>query len=232
MTEALGPVVLPRQRSYREAVYRAIKEAILAGRLRHGHPLVEDELAADLNVSRTPVREALAILEHEGLIEPRGRKGFQVRRLSREEFVTMFVANEVVEPYLARKAALLATDEQLAAMRDAIELGERASSDDDIQGVLRSGRGFHRAMGKASGNASLTEYVARNEERTDLYLMSSDQVHGVSQLSPSVREHQAIYEAIRQHDPEAAARLVVYHSQSVRERLAPLFGHDEHDQPE
>ncbi|MBV9230449.1 MAG: GntR family transcriptional regulator [Chloroflexi bacterium] len=231
MPRSLKPLAAPRTLGYREAAYLAIKEAILSGDLQDGQPLIEEEIAAKLQVSRTPVREALSILQHEGLIAPRSGRGFYVRSLTREDFVEMFVANEVVEPYLARHAALLATEAQLRDMEAAIQCGIQAAADDDLPGILRSGRDFHRAVGEAAGNASLTRYVVTNEERTDLYLLSYGKDINISRMSPSNQEHSMIFAAIRRRDPEAAARLVIYHSQSVRERFAPLF-HQEMQQEE
>jgi len=219
----LEPAVVTKGPRYREIAYQAIKEAILAGRLEPDQPLIEEKLASLLNISRTPVREALALLEHERLIGPRGSRGLYVRTIARKEFVEMFVANETVEPYLARRAALLATPSQLTEMGQAIQQGKASAAQMDIAGFLRSGRDFHRLVGVASGNTPLTQFVVSNEERTDLYLLSYGKAVNAATMHASNREHEAIFEAIAQHDPEAAARLVIYHTQSLRERFAELF---------
>ncbi len=223
MPRRLHPVFVPKALRYREAAYSAIKEAILLGQFEPGQALVEEQIAEALMISRTPVREALALLEHEKLIAPRAGRGLYVRALTREEFVAMFVANETVEPFLIRHAALLATGAQLEAIEAAIERGKQSAAAVDIAGSLRSGRDFHRLVGEASGNAPLTQFVARNEERTDLYLLSYAKVIDVPGMNASNREHEAIFNAVARRDPEAAARLVIYHSQSVRERLSALF---------
>lgn len=221
------PLHINKTPRYREAAYDAIKEAILSGHVTPGQPLIEEQIAAELQISRTPVREALAILQHEQLLAPRGGRGLYVRELTREEVVAMFVANEAVEPFLVRHAARQATEPQLAAMWAAIELGRQAAPRGDIVGSLRSGRDFHRAVGVASGNAPLTQFVASNEERTDLYLLSYGMVLDVDGMEASNREHAAIYNAIADGDPEAAMRLAIYHSQALRERLGALFTHTE-----
>lgn len=223
MPKPLQPLFLDRAPRYREAAYAAIKEAILDRAFEPGRPLIEEQIAAALNISRTPVREALALLEHEELLAPRNGRGLYVRQITREEFVAMFVANEAVEPYLARNAARLATPTQLQEIKAVIERGYRAVADGDIVGALRSGRDFHRLVGRAAGNLPLTQFVVRNEERTDLYLLSSEKVIDVPGMEASNREHEAIFDALVQRDPEAAARLVIYHLQSVRERLSILF---------
>lgn len=223
MTLLLRPVELRRAPRYREAAYQAIKEAILAGRFGVRQPLVEEQIAAMLEISRTPVREALAILEHEGLIGPRNGRGLYVSAMTRAEFVATFVANETVEPYLARQAALLATPDQIVAARAVLaEAGEAAQRGDSIR-FLRASRDFHRLVGEAAGNAPLTQFVVRNEERTDMYLVSSGVEIDLARMQASTREHTLILDAIAARDPEAAARLVIYHAQSLRERFADLF---------
>jgi DNA-binding GntR family transcriptional regulator len=223
MTPILQPVTLAKSPRYRELAYAAIKEAILAGQLEPEQPLVEEQLASLLNISRTPVREALAILEHEGLIGPGNGRGLYVRQMTRAEFVDRFVANETVEPYLARRAALLATETQLKEIEAAIRRGKDSMARKDVAAFLRSGRDFHRLVGKAADNAPMTEFVLRNEERTDLYLLSYGKVVNPVNMEASIREHESILEAISQRDPEAAARRVIYHTQSLRDRFADLF---------
>ncbi|HEU5101430.1 MAG TPA: GntR family transcriptional regulator [Roseiflexaceae bacterium] len=219
----LQPVMINKAPRYREIAYTSIKEAILAGQLGPNQPLVEEQIAASLTISRTPVREALAILEHEGLIEPRNGRGLYVCAMTRAEFVAIFVANETVEPHLVRRAALLATPAQLEELSGTIERARQSEADHDSTGFLRASRDFHRLVGEASGNLPLTEFVLRNEERTDMYLISAGKLIDSVNMNASNREHAAILGALGERDPEAAARLVVYHAQSLRERLAEHF---------
>lgn len=216
-------LTIPKSPRYREAAYQAIKDAILNGHFAPGEPLIEEQIASTLKISRTPVREALALLEHEELIAPRGGRGLYVRQLSREEFIAMFVANEAVEPYLARQAALRATDEQQREMLAAVERGVEAAETNSTPGALRSGRDFHRLVGEAAGNQPLAQFVARNEERTDLYLISYGKMVSVAAMEASNKEHRAILNAISARDPEGAARLTIYHSQSFRHRFEEYF---------
>jgi DNA-binding GntR family transcriptional regulator len=231
MGQAFDLLTMRRPPRFREAAYAAIKEAILAGKLAGSDPLVEERIAASLGISRTPVREALAILEHEGLIAPRYGKGLFIRALTRDEFMEMFTANEAVEPYLARRAAWHATDEHLIQMQAAIDRGRQAAVEVNLYDSLRSGRDFHHWLGTAAGNSRLTEFVVRNEEQADLYLISlgDDHLISSSHMETSNREHQNILDAIRARDPEAAARFVIVHGQSLRERLTPLLRTDAQD---
>lgn len=225
MSQPFDPLKVARAPKLREAAYAAIKEAIFDARLSAGEPLFEEHIAAALGISRTPVREALAILEHEGLIAPRQGKGLFIRELTREEFLDMFSANEVIEPYLARRAALRANLAQIAEIQAAIDRGRQAATDLDLYASLRSGRDFHHWVGTAAANESLRTFVLRNEEKADLYLLSLGRRELISaeNMSSSNQEHQQILDAIRSRDPEAAARCVIFHAQSLRARWASLF---------
>jgi DNA-binding GntR family transcriptional regulator len=222
-TSFLQPVITAKAPRYREATYTAIKEAILAGQLGPNQPLVEEQIAASLNVSRTPVREALAILEHEGLIGPRNGRGLYVCAMTRAEFVAIFVANETVEPHLVRRAAIQATPAQLEELSATIARARESAVTHDSTGFLWASRDFHRLVGIASGNLPLAEFVVRNEERTDMFLISSGKVIDLANMDASNREHAAILGALIDRDPDAAARLAVYHAQSLRERFAEHF---------
>ncbi|NJM09224.1 GntR family transcriptional regulator [Candidatus Gracilibacteria bacterium] len=223
MATSLQPVNLSRSPRYREVAYAAIKDAILRGQLEPNQPLVEEQLATLLNISRTPVREALAILEHEGLIGARNGRGLYICTVTREQFVEMFVANEAVEPFLVRRAAQHARDEQFAELAATLEQAEASVAAHDVVGFLRASRTFHRLIGVAAGNAALTDLVVRNEERTDMYLLSTGQAVQPTMMEASNREHAAILRALQRRDPEAAARLTIYHAQSLRVRLGELF---------
>jgi DNA-binding GntR family transcriptional regulator len=143
--------------------------------------------------------------------------------VTHREFVEMFTANEAVEPYLARRAALMATPDQLVAIENVIDLASACARQMDTAGFLRASREFHRLMGQAADNRPLTEFVVENEERTDMYLINAGKVVKQERMASSINEHRAILKALQERDPEAAERLVIYHAQSLRERFTELF---------
>ena len=220
------PVLKPiahKTHKYREIAYQAVKEAILNGQLGPNQSLVEEQLASMLQISRTPVREALAILEHEGLIGPQGNRGLCVRTLTKQEFVEIFTANEIVEPDLARRAAHLVSEEQLQIMGEIVSRERYYAAEGGFIQFLRSGREFHRSLGLAAENQPLTEFIVRNEERVDLYLISAGKSSDIATMQASNRQHQAILDALILRDPDEAAHRVTFHAQSVRQRFAELF---------
>lgn len=220
---ALKPIQTPKTPKFREAAYQAIKDAILSGRLEPYRPLVEEQLAGMLNISRTPVREALALLEHEGLIGPQHGRGLYIRAISRKEFIDIFSSNEMVEPVLTRRAAENANPEMIGLLQETVRQGKQYAAQKDFACFLQVGREFHRIIGVASENHRLSEFVLRNEEYVDLYLMSTGKTRDLVNMLSSMDEHEAILDAIIGHNPDEAARLITVHAQSVRERYAELF---------
>ncbi len=222
MLKPISPLLAARAPTYREAAYVAIKEAILAGQIEPGQALIEERLAALLDISRTPVREALAILEHEGLIAPVYRRGLCMQADSRR-------VCGAVRGQPDRRA-------HFSALSGAARQRGRACGHgcgDQPRYTMRRRDGYPRlpALGprvprpgwRSSGNLPLTAFIERNEERVDLYLLSYGKAVDALGMQASNREHGTIFKAIVDRDPEAAARLVVYHAQSTRERWAALF---------
>src|SRR2546423_14949394 len=93
--------------SLADAAYRRISEAMASGELPPGARLVMDTLAAQLDISRTPVRDAMHRLQREGLIEPAGRRGFLVRALGPDLVRQLFEAREAIEVFAAYRVAEL-----------------------------------------------------------------------------------------------------------------------------
>lgn len=156
-------------------------------------------------------------------IASRAGRGLWVAVLSQAELLDLFVANEAIEPYLARIAAARATATHIEAMSRAVRDNEWDAEQGDLTSFLAHGRHFHRAIGEATGNPILTRFVVQNEERADMYLVSNVEPFEFDAWWPSVHEHEAILKTIVRREPEEAARLITYHSQSVRHRLQRVF---------
>lgn len=148
----LGPI---RGETLAEAAYRRISEAMLAGQLPPGARLVMDSLAAELAISRTPVRDALHRLEREGLIEPAGRRGFVVRSLGPEEVLHLYEARKAVEVHAAGLAAGVGTT-AVAHVAGAIDAAE-AMDTSRPAAAFAANRLVHRAVVEATGNGLLVD---------------------------------------------------------------------------
>ncbi|MBB5158948.1 GntR family transcriptional regulator [Saccharopolyspora phatthalungensis] len=175
-----------------DEVYRELRGNIVDGLIPAGSPLVEDEIAERLGVSRTPVRESIQRLAADGLAESRRRR-WVVRSYSAAEVVEIYGVRAALESHAARLAALNATDAQRAAIEaqrklmtteDATVLAERAKANDD----------FHDLISGASGNKRLLENL--REQRLFHFNARVAAVYSTDDLRRSSRQHGELIDAV------------------------------------
>lgn len=193
-----------------DAAYNKISQAMIAGTLPAGTRLVMDNLAEELDISRTPVRDALLRLEREGLIEPTGRRGYIVREVNLGEIDNIYQAREAIEGYAARKLAELG-ESAIAGVEKAIEAGEATAGDGPAE-AYAANRDVHRAVVEALDNPVLLDNF-------DLVWTGAKSVQAfrdyyVTQVASTLRqEHEPLLEALRQ-GPEAAYEAMIAHIRS------------------
>jgi DNA-binding GntR family transcriptional regulator len=210
------------RRSSREVAYEAIKDAILSGRIPPHERLVEERLAEALAISRTPVREALAILEHEGLLESEPYKGLAVRPVMIDEFLNMYEALGVVEAALARAAGRNATGADIRKMEAALQQAEEAIPD-HVPEHLAACRAFQAQLGAAADSPFLTRTLLGIEERSDMYLIHSARSLSAENMQAAVDDRRSILECIRAGDSEGAAGRAIAHADRIRSRWRALY---------
>src|SRR5690606_7880656 len=165
----LQPVNLESCKPLRELVFDALREAIINGTLKPRERLMEIQLAEELGVSRTPIREALRKLEIEGFIVMVPRKGAYVADLSFKDIADVFEIRSALEGLAAELAAERITDEELDEMeRLLIEKAEAIASNDMEKLVLVDTK-FHEAIYKASRNERLTNIISNLREQIQRY---------------------------------------------------------------
>jgi DNA-binding GntR family transcriptional regulator len=206
----------------REIAYEAIKDAILRGAFEPRERLIEERLGEALQLSRTPVREALAILEHEGLIESIPYKGLMVRAITVDEFLNMYEALGVIEPHLARPAAINATSADIATMTAMLDRAE-AAIPDDVPGHLAANRAFQAHLGQCARKPFLTRMLLSIEERSDMYLIHSHQALPPEKMLAAVQDRRRILTAVAAADPDAAAAAAAAHGEAIRVRWRALY---------
>ena len=196
-----------------EIAYWTIRDAIRLGVIRPGERLVEVELAAALDMSRTPVREALRRLEAERLVENVPRRGLVVPTITIDDLIEIYEIRGVLEGLAARRAAQRMGPAEIDALRETVERMERALAANDLAALGEASTQFHRLVRSGSRHARLPELIS--------LLFDSHRSVGLHEFSPAeravaaVQEHRAIYEAIAARDEEAAERLAREHSQNA-----------------
>ena len=196
-----------RHQPLREVVTDALRKAILSRQLKPGERLIEEQVAADLGVSRNPVREALRMLEGEGLVEISPRRGASVTQVSEEEAQEIVEVRAALEGLCARLAARRCTPALEADIGKVLDRGERAAAEGDFPALAKLHAQAHALMARAGHNRHLTAFVQSLRDKTDWLYASS-----VSwRAQQSWREHAAILRAVADRDEELAAILASRH---------------------
>lgn len=195
-------------------VARVVREQIVDGTRGPGSRLVERDLAADLGVSRIPVRDALRTLVAEGLVTPRPRTWAVVREFTDADVAHLLEVREATEPLQLGLAARRRTSAQLADLTEAWEREDAAARAGDGPGARRAGADFHERIVAAAGNPVLAELHAVTASRVRWLLGQH------TDLVAMAREHRVLLAAVRDQDEAAAARLAREHLRTSRAAVA------------
>lgn len=203
-----------------EAAYKHLKMAIVSAQLPAGSPISELDVARELKISRTPIREAIRQLERDGLVVRFANRGVFVRQVDMREVSEIWQVREWLEPRACELASgrialdpLVALREEMASLRDATD-----TSLHDFEVHHELDLRLHSLISTASGNVTLATIVE------GLTLRSQQQmrmVHRPERLVAANIEHIAIIDALIAQDPHAAAEAMRVHlrNQSTRESV-------------
>ncbi len=225
MKERDLPLPLPRQ-ILTDSVYEAVKELVMDQHIEPATRVNIDQLARTLKVSQTPVREALARLEMDGLVIKEPLRGYSIApTLDAAAFDQLYEVRMLLEPFAARRATEQRTEELITALRReddsmrqtldsrgaAVMLGYREYREFAWQDAR-----FHEAIVNAAGNELLRDAVIRLRSHLHLYRLYYTTGIGAETLA----EHEKIVEAIAGGKPSAAGTAMEQHIRRSRERLA------------
>ena len=202
---ASGPI---RPESVVDLAYERIRSLVVQGEILPGARLGQVELAEQLGVSRTPVREALRRLTGEGLVEFLPNRGFRAAGLGLDEVLRRLEVRLLLEPGIARLAAERRTDEQVAAMRVAVEREANAAT---RLAAHDASRQFHLVLAKATGNPELVSvlsslWIVEVGRRLLAARAASSDWQGAD-----ASEHRALADAVAERDGDRAAALMAEH---------------------
>lgn len=206
-----------RHRSLRLQVHDELRERIVTGELAPGVRLIERDLATQLGVSRVPVREAIRMLEAEGLLRTVPRKGVVVDTLSRQDVEELFDVRAALEVLGCRRAAECGTEEGflkleylLSEARTAIKVADR------IQ-IAQANAAFHEQITELATNRALVSVMEPIQSRMRwLFAQTDDPGH-------TLEEHQLLFAAIVSRDVEAAALCAAEHVETNRKHVLSML---------
>ena len=220
----LVPIKLDSYKPLREIVFETLREAIIQGRLKPGERLMEVQLAEEMGVSRTPVREAIRKLELEGFVVMIPRKGAYVASYSVKDIVDVFEVRAALEGLAAGLAAERVTAEELEEMERAVLQIYEVSHGYNLDILVAKDTDFHDLIYKASRNQRLVQIVTHLKEQIQRFRTTSLAVPGRGKHA--VEEHKSIIEAISDRNIELAASLAREHIENAEHLLLSAMGEE------
>lgn len=206
---------LQNHRPLREIVYEELKRQILIGEIAPGTRMMEVELAEDMGVSRTPVREAIRKLEKEGLVSIEPRRGAYASDISIKDMVDVLEVRQELEGMAAACAAAKATDEEISVLEDIMMEYKNSAEKGDIQLIIKWDEAFHKQIVSCSGNKTLVQLVSQVQELAlrFRYIYYDD----FSRFEGQPEEHRHIVEAIKSRNAEVARVAADSHISKLKE---------------
>lgn len=209
----LVPIKLDNYKPLREIVFETLRDAIITGKMGPGERLMEIQLAEEMGVSRTPVREAIRKLELEGFVVMVPRKGAYVAGVSIKDIADVFEVRAALEALAASLAAERITEEELDRLERSIVSINEVSDGKNINKVVESDVDFHDMLYQASRNEKLITIITNLKEQLQRYRATSLAEEG--RTKDAVDEHKQIVEALSERNGELAAELARQHIENA-----------------
>lgn len=220
--ERIGPIQRPK--SLNNLAYESLKEGILTGKLVSGHIYSELELARQLGISRTPVREALLRLAAENLIIFHPRKGMSINFFSKEDIENLFELREAIEEKAVEKIIGNLRKDQIRELREILKEQEACLGEPfDEKLFLDADKRFHIFLIEASGNRFMVQTY--NNIRDYITIPARKALSQKGRASEVIQEHRAIFKALFEGNVSKVREVVKKHL--VNSKKLALEGNEE-----
>ena len=193
----------------RDVVFHTLREAILKGDLKPGERLMELQLAAKLGVSRTPIREAIRMLEQEGLAVTIPRKGAEVAKMTEKDMQDVLQVREALDELAASIACEQITGEELLALAQSMQDFENSIRTKNVKRIAEMDEKFHDIIYQATGNPKLVTIL--NNLREQMYRYRVEYLKDERNYPLLLEEHRAIVEAFTNKNKEKATECMRKH---------------------
>lgn len=208
------------QESLTEQVREKLVHRIQEGLLKPGVKISEEELSKEFCVSRTPVREALLHLQHDGLVVMLPRRGIYVAPHTLDDIEEIYMLLGVLESHAAQLSVELMTDQELKHMEELTNELDQAASNRDFRAYTKMDRRIHETFLKACGSLRLTATVKTLKQQLQDSPIQMLSLPGW--IAQSNKEHRLILEAFKQRDKEAIGKIIKDHWQFKESRTEVL----------
>lgn len=209
----------------RDVVFNTLREAILKGELKPGERLMELQLASKLGVSRTPIREAIRMLELEGLAVTIPRKGAEVAKMTEKDMEDVLQIRKALDALAVQLACDKITELQLRSLKLAMKNFEESTRSRDVKKVAQADVEFHDAIYKAADNPKLMNLL--NNLREQMYRYRMEYLKDRQTHTELLKEHEEILKALEEKDEESAIRVTCRHVVRQKEHIIAILNQKE-----
>jgi DNA-binding GntR family transcriptional regulator len=216
--KALKGIWIDRKKSLHEEVYDSLKKSILHGKLKAGQRLLEEQLAHQIGISRTPVREAFHKLERDELVTRLPRRGFAVREFTKDDVEEIFGICSTLESYAFYRATLHMTPEKIATLKKKIEELEKAFKNKSYNKVVQLQTDFYDLLYKSCRSKKLLNII--DNFRDYFYRYRSALLQTKDGFKDSIEDYRSMLDAMTKKNPTWVERIVRKHL--AREKEAAL----------
>jgi len=203
--------------SLAKMAYEAIRQSILSGQWKIGELYNEKAIAADLGISRTPVREALLELASQDLIIFLPRRGLMVNRFTRHDVDEIFELRKAIELAAVEKITVAAPPFDLFEIEEALLSQRKAVRQKDYLAFMEADRLFHTSFSELTKNRRLIAIL--DNIRDMIHVMGAKALALEGRAVEVIREHQTIFEAVKKGNIEEARRAMAYHLDQSKEAV-------------
>ncbi|MCR5667430.1 MAG: GntR family transcriptional regulator [Lachnospiraceae bacterium] len=200
----------------RDVVFHTLRDAILKGELKPGERLMEMHLATKLGVSRTPIREAIRMLEKEGLAITIPRRGAQVAQMTEKDLEDVLEVRDALDNLAVISACQRITEEQLDELDMKLRVFQEEIAKGNVREIVEADEAFHNVIYDATNNPKLEAIIVNLREQ--MYRYRYEYVKDNADYDQLIHEHKLIIEGLRKRDTEAVKK--VMHTHLVNQMVA------------
>ncbi|MFT9497511.1 GntR family transcriptional regulator [Anaerosolibacter sp.] len=209
MDQYFGAVNIANVKPIRDIVYENLRKAIMDGKLQPGERIVEKDYAEKMNISRTPIREALRKLEIEGLVQYIPRKGVVVNGFNHEDIVEIYAIRKALEGLAMKYVIQKITEEEIGKLKKLTDCMESSNAAGDYESLFNTCKEFNEVILRASRMPKITGLINTMQEYLERFRRIT--MSKRTRRESAIQEHKAILQAIIDRDAERAERLVYEH---------------------
>lgn len=213
---------MQKRETLKSQVYEYLKEAIIYGTIEPGDRLIEEKISSELNVSRSPIREAVRMLEKDGLLSVNKSGGVTVVKPTIEDYRSLFECRVEIEPLAAYYAAQRRSPKMLEEIESCFIQAHRTSDEMTLRRINDANHRFHESIVEATGNPFLKSMIIQLRGVSSFYrkaILEGDPMH----TENAFLDHQKIYQAIVNQDADAAKHLMREHVKRDYKVFMELF---------